>query len=514
MWRTYMLTLPSHDQRIQGGHAGSPTPRRKVFRSVLTGLTPSTFAVSSALKSCAKSLNKWGGVLVHAQLVKFGFLGCVYVATALIDLYSKFGEMGMAKDVFYEMGERNVVSWNSILSGYCKCGDLGTGRSVFDEMPERDVVSWNLIVLGYVRVGDMEEALHLFEQMPEKNAASWNTMLSGYVDSGRIELARSLLDAMPVKNNVSYVTMVAGYAKCGDVESARKLFDEFSEKNLFLYNAMIACYAQNSQPKEAIQLFEKMVEENFSVQPDRMTLASVVSACSQLGDMRFASYVLSYMEKHGIQLDDHLATALIDLYSKCGNIDKAYEIFQSLENKDLVSYSAMISGFGINGKVSEAVKLLQKMKDSSIAPNLVTFTGLLTAYNHSGLIEDGYTCFSSMKEYGLLPSNDQYAIMVDLLARAGKLEEAYELIKNMPMQPSVEVWGALLLACSIHNNVEFGEIAANCCSELEPDATGYYTLLANIYASLGRWDDTRRLKKVIEMKKLAKTPGCSWVESN
>lgn len=100
------------------------------------------------------------------------------------------------------------------------------------------------------------------------------------------------------------------------------------------------------------------------------------------------------------------------------------------------------------------------------------------------------------------------------MGRAGRLEDAYELIKSMPMKPHTGVWGALLLACSLHNNVEFGEIAAQHCFELEPGTAGYYSLLANIYASVGRWHDARRLRKNMERKKLAKTPGCSWTESN
>ncbi|KAE9450329.1 hypothetical protein C3L33_17745, partial [Rhododendron williamsianum] len=127
------------------------------------------------------------------------------------------------------------------------------------------------------------------------------------------------------------------------------------------------------------------------------------------------------------QIDDHLATALIDLYAKCGNIDKAYKLFQLLQKKDLVSYSAMIWD----------------------------------------------------KHYELVLSTDHYGIMVDMLGRAGRLEEAYELIKSMPMQPHAGVWGALLLACSVHSNLKIGEIAAKHCFELEPD-------VGNINAQLWR----------------------------
>ncbi|KAL7166010.1 hypothetical protein ACSBR2_036802 [Camellia fascicularis] len=477
-------------------------------------LCPSSFAISSSLKACARIGYEMGGISIHAQVHKFGFCGVVYVQTALVDFYSKLGSTGIARKVFDEMVGKNVVSWNSMLSGYLRSGDLAMAHSVFDEMPEKDVVSWNSMISGYGRDGNMEQACALFRLMPERNIASWNAMISGYVDCRKIELARSFFDAMPRRNTVSWITMISGYSKCGDVESAREVFDQMGEKDLLLYNAMIACYAQNSRSKEALQLFNKMLEPDVNIQPDKMTFASVISACSQLGDLRFVSWIDSYMNQLGIGMDDHVATALIDLYAKCGSIDKAYNLFRGLQKKDLVAYTAMILGCGINGRANDAIKLFEEMMDVQIYPNLVTFTGILTAYNHVGLVEEGYNCFISMQKHGLVPSADHYGIMVDLLGRAGRLEEAYQLIKSMPMQPHAGVWGALLLACSLHNNVELGEIAAKHCFELEPDTTGYRSLLASIYASVGRWDDAKSLRTDLQEKGFTKIPGCSWMEQS
>ncbi|CAK9135968.1 unnamed protein product [Ilex paraguariensis] len=470
------------------------------------GLCPTTFAVSSALKACARIVHTVGGISVHAQTQKYGFRGVVYVQTALVDFYSKLGHMETARKVFDETVGKNVVSWNSLLAGYLRSGDLAMAQSVFDEMPEKDVISWNSMVSGYGRKGDMDQAYCLFQQMPERNTASWNVMISGYVDCGKIEIARGFFKSMPQSNNVSCITMIAGYSKCGDIESAREIFDHVGVKDLLMYNAMIACYSQNSRAKEAVQLFDEMLQPNVNIQPDKMTLTSVISACSQLGDLRLGSWIESYINQLGIGIDDHLATAVIDLYVKSGSIDKAYELFYGLQKKDLVAYTAMILGCGINGRANDAIKLFEQMIDAEIRPNLVTLTGILTAYNHVGLVEEGYHCFTSMRKHGLIPNADHYGIMVDLLGRAGRLEEAHELIKSMPMQPHAGVWGALLLACSLHKNVELGEIAAEHCFELEPDTAGYRSLLFNIYASSGKWDDAKRLRKAIEGTGMTKIP--------
>ncbi|KAF2313167.1 hypothetical protein GH714_009571 [Hevea brasiliensis] len=321
--------------------------------------------------------------------------------------------MNTALKVFDEMLVKNVVSWNSILSGYLKLGHLAEAQRVFNQIPRKDVVSWNSMLTGCAKSGDMDQACLLFEQMPERNYASWNAMISGLFTTGGRE----------------------------------------------------------------VWIMDRVIYKKF-----------------------------------GIEFDDHLVTALINLYAKCGNIGKAYELFDGLKKKDVVAYSAMILACGINGKVYDAVNLFTAMVDAQIEPNLATFSGLLTAYNHAGLVEEGYQCFNSMMEHQLVPLLDHYAIMVDLLGRAGRLQEAYELIESMPMRPCAEVWGALLLACEVHSNVDFGEIAAKHCFELEPTTTGYYSLLANIYASVGRWDDARKLREVIKDKKLAKIPGRSWTE--
>ncbi|KAM4075019.1 hypothetical protein ACB094_10G138200 [Castanea mollissima] len=400
------------------------------------GLFPTTFAISSALRACARIEYRIGGVLVHAQVHKYGHCICVYVHTVLVDLYLKLGDMVTAQKVFDEMLVKNVVSWNSILSKYLKSGSLAEAQRVFNKIPRKDVISWNSMVLG------------------------------------------SIFDAMSQRNNVSWITMIAGYSKCGDVESAWKLFDQVNDRDLLFFNAMIACYAQNSQPKETIELFSLMLERNIDVQPDGLTLSSVISACSQL---KFGSSVESYMNKFGIELDDHLATALVDLYAKCGSIDEAYELFRGLRKRDLIAYSAMIFGYGINGKAVNVIRLFEEMLISHICHNLVTYTGLLSAFNQAG--------------------------------GAGQLEDAFELIRTMPMQLHAGVWGALILACRLHSNVELAEIAAQHRFELEPDTTGYCSLLANIYASVKRWDDAKRLRKVVGEKGFIKIPGCSWMDS-
>ncbi|KAI3504681.1 hypothetical protein L1887_26337 [Cichorium endivia] len=478
-----------------------------------SGLLPSSFTVASALKACARLGNGNGGIMIHGQVHRYGFCGDVYVETALLGLYTKVSDMETAKKVFDEMSERNVVSWNSMIDGYIKSGNLPMAEEFFSGTPHKDVVSWNSMVSGYTRTGDMEKALRLFQEMPERNPTSWNVMISGYLECENMDLARNFYNSMPKRNTISCITMISGYSKCGDVESARELFNEMNQKDQLLYNAMISCYAKNSRPKEALQLFDEMLQPKSNIQPDKMTLATVISACSQLGDFTFGSWIQDiYMKQISITMDDHLRTALIDLYSKCGSIDKAFKLFRELNKKDVIAYTAMILGCGINGKQQTAIQLFDEMLNSNIRPNLVTFSGLLTALSHVGMVEESYHFFNSMKRYGLVPTADHYSLMVEILGRAGRLQEAHELIKGMPMEAHAGVWGALLLACSMHKDVELGEIAAKHCFELETDSSGYGSLLANLYADVGRWEDAKRLRKRVHEKGSMKVPGSSWMD--
>ncbi|MQL72890.1 hypothetical protein Taro_005260 [Colocasia esculenta] len=475
-----------------------------------------TFAATSALKSCARLPSPRSGAALHAHLRKLGFAPSdVYVHTALVDLYGRTSGPVDAWKLFDEMPGRSVIPWNALLSACVKSGWIHAARELFEDMPVRDIISWNTMVSGYAKAGDMTAAVALFQRIPEKNSETWNGMISGYVEYGDMESARKLFDEMPEKSNVSWTVMIGGYARQGDVDAARLLFDKMGSRERFAWNAMIACYAQNGRPREALRLFNRMLKVHVSggAQPDEKTFSCLLSACSQLGHLRFGRWLESYIANVGVELDDQLRTAFVDLYAKCGSIDRAFELFNRLGMRDVVSYSAMIVGCGINGKSTEAIYLYKQMLDDKISPNEVTFMGLLTAYSHAGLVEEGCKCFASMaNDHGVTPLVDHYAIMVDLFGRAGQLKEAYNLIRSMPTRPHAGVWGALLLACRLHGNVELGEVAAEAYSELEPDSNAHSVVLANIYAAAGKWDNARRLWKVMEERGMSKIEGCSWAE--
>ena len=181
--------------------------------------------------------------------------------------------------------------------------------------------------------------------------------------------------------------------------------------------------------------------------------------------------------------------------------------------RDKVSWNAMIAGYGMHGYGEDALALFTKMQMMDNKPDHIAFLNVLSACRHAGMVDAGWRCFNRIsQDYDINPTLEHYACMVDLLGRAGRLNEAYDFIKRMPLEPGASVWGALLFACRIHCNIKLAKIASECLIKLEPNNTGNYVLLSNIYAAAGRWGDVSRIRALLKKSGVKKSPGCSWIE--
>ncbi|CAI0418957.1 unnamed protein product [Linum tenue] len=234
------------------------------------------------------------------------------------------------------------------------------------------------------------------------------------------------------------------------------------------------------------------------VELDGVTVVSILPACGYLKELEVGKLVHLLVKEKGLDRKLEVLNALVDMYSKCGKMEEARMVFDEMLERDIVSWTTMINGYGMHGHAETAVSLFRQMVDSGIKPNEVTFTSVLHACSHAGLVDDGLYLFNLMQEdTRRSPNVDHYTCIIDLLGRAGRLEEAYDIITTMPSAPSHAVWGALLGACVIHQKVELGELAAQSLFQLEPENTGNYILLAKLYAAVGRWKDAEALRDVM-----------------
>ncbi|CAN1285228.1 Pentatricopeptide repeat-containing protein At4g13650 [Linum perenne] len=250
--------------------------------------------------------------------------------------------------------------------------------------------------------------------------------------------------------------------------------------------------------------------------PDCVTVASILSACASTGALVMGKQLHSYALKAGITADIinlSICNALVSLYARCGKTREAYLVFDNMNIKDNISWNGLISGFAQSGHLEEALKVFSQMNKAEVEPNHVTFVGVLTACSHVGLVNEGLCYFESMsKEYGLVPKPEHYACVVDLLSRAGLLSRAKKFVEEMPIKPDAMVWRTLLSACVVHKDVELGEVAAQHLLDLEPEDSATYVLLSNMYAVSRKWNYRDRTRQMMKNRRVKKEPGRSWIE--
>ncbi|XP_039141221.1 pentatricopeptide repeat-containing protein At1g08070, chloroplastic-like [Dioscorea cayenensis subsp. rotundata] len=452
-----------------------------LFRQMLhLGPRPNNFTYPFLVKSCTAALSFRCGVMVHTHVVRSGLEIDPYIQSALICMYAGCKDVDSARKVFDGCSDWQTVCWNSMLDGYVKLGEIGQARVLFDRMGCKDVISWNTMINGLAILGELDDAQELFSQMPDRNVVSWNSMLAGHV-------------------------------KCGDVQGACKVFKEMPQRDIVSWNTMLACYAQSGHSSQALKLFDRM--KSVGMKPTDATIVSLLSACAHLGALDQGRRLHDYIDGNNIELSTILATALVDMYAKCGSFAQAWQIFHGIEQKDLLAWNTMMAGMAMHGYAEDALRLFCEMTENGTMPDDITFVVILSACSHAGMVKEGRCLLNSMKEkYGIDPKLEHYGCVIDLLARSGLLEEAMELTRAMPMEPNAPAWGALLGGCRIHENIKIAEDVGKRLLNIQPSHSGRYVLLSNIYATVNRWEDARNVRSMMIANGVAKIPGLSMIE--
>lgn len=489
------------------------------------GLWPDNYTYPFVLKAVGGIKEVSLGEKIHGFVVKCGLDGDCYVCNSLMDMYGELGFVGNVEKMFDEMPERDLVSWNVLISGFVKGKRFEDAVMVYERMrvvggvipDEASVVS---TLTACIALKDLELGREIHGYVARDlgfTTIIGNALLDMYCKCGCVDEARRIFDAMPRKNVICWTSMVSGYVNCGHLDEARVLFDRSPVvKDIVLWTAMINGYVQFNRVDEAMFLFREM--QFNRVKPDKYTVVALLTGCAQVGALEQGKWIHTYMEENRIPVDAVAGTALIDMYAKCGCIDKALEIFNGLKEKDTALWTSMICSLAVNGRFSKALELFSAMKQAGYKPDDITYVGVLTACSHGGLVEEGRHQFYSMtKMYDIEPKLEHYGCMIDLFGRAGLLDEAEELIGKMPNgnnEVVVPVYSALLSACRVHGNVDMGERIAKWLVDIGSGDSSVHTLLANIYASADRWEDVTKVRKEMRSMGVKKEPGCSSIEVN
>ncbi|KMT03580.1 hypothetical protein BVRB_8g192550 [Beta vulgaris subsp. vulgaris] len=455
------------------------------FSCMFTGdVRPNEFTLVSALNACSST----------------GFISQAY------QIYTLVIRLGF---------EWNVFVKNAFLTALIRNGELLDAIKIFDGCLNKDMVSWNAMISGYLQILPAEVPgfwLRMVREGVKPDAFTFSMVLSSLVDLGDDKLGMQMHGQL-VKFGHGSETCVGNsvvdmYLKFGELVNGFKAFHEIGCKNVRSWTAMATGCLTCGAPSKALELLGEM--KMAGIRPNQFSVATTFQACANMASLDDGKKAHGLRIKLGSQMDICVDNALLDVYVKCGCIDDAMLVFRRMMDRTTVTWTTMVMGFAQNGQPLEALQAFNEMITKGIQPNYITFVCVLYACSQGGFVEEGWKYFSSMTHiYGISPGEDHYVCMVDLLGRTGQIKEAEELIAGMPFKPGPLVWKTLLGACHIHGNFEAGKRAAECAIHLKQSDPSTYVLLSNMFAVSSHWEGAKNMRNIMKSKSVHKIQGTS-----
>ncbi|KAJ4952253.1 hypothetical protein NE237_029085 [Protea cynaroides] len=494
---------------------GNVVRGRRQYREVLAtytkmrelGLELNVYTFSCLLKSFAGSSAVTQGMKIHALSIKNGFAdGSIIIQTSLIDMYFKCGKIKLARQVFEEIPEIDIVVWGAMIAGfahnrlqrdavtylrkmvrqgiepnsailtailpvigelwarklgqevhgyviktkdyakqlfiksalidmYCKCGDMDSGRQVFYCSMERNAVSWTALMSGYVSNGRLEQALRSIIWMQKErvkpDVVTIATVLPVCAELKALKQGKEI-HGYAVKNcflpNVSIITsLIVLYSRCGSLESSHKLFNGMENKNVISWTAMIDAYLKNNCLHEALEVSRSMQLSKH--RPDSVTVARMLSACGEMGNLKLGKELHGYVLKRDFELIPFVCAEIVKMYGKCGVIEKAKSVFDAMPSKGSMIWTAIIEAYGFNNRYRDALDLFNQMRSGGFKPNNYTFNVVLTICDQAGFVDEACEIFNSMTgRYNIKALEEHFSIIIELLKCTGRSKEADKYI--------------------------------------------------------------------------------------
>ncbi|OVA06543.1 Pentatricopeptide repeat [Macleaya cordata] len=421
---------------------------------LLRGFSPDNYTYPIVTKACSHLHAVEDGKLLHGQIVKWGFESDMYIMSGVVNFYAS-------------------------------CGRVEVARKIFDKMPERDVVAWTSMISSYAQLNHSEESFHLFDEMKregvEPNMVTIVSLLSacGHIkdlDRGQWLHSYILENKMEYDTNISNGLMNM-YSKCGNMSSASEVFYKIPMKNTVSWNVLIGGFTQNGLPVEALTLFHEM--KSTGLRPNEITMVGALTACAQLGDLKQGKLLHLYIQENRINYDVFVGNALINMYSKCGDLDGAIFVFRQMQDRDIFSWTALITGYVQGSKFKEALALFQEMQLSGVEPNEVTLVSLLSASSQLGALDQGKLLHAYIEEHNVTYDLCLENALVDMYAKCGCLERALQIFHGMTCR-DIFSWNSMIGGLAINGH---GKDAINLFSQMQrredvvPDGVTFMAVL-------------------------------------
>ncbi|XP_057785206.1 pentatricopeptide repeat-containing protein At3g14730-like [Salvia miltiorrhiza] len=452
------------------------------------GVEPDKFTFPCAIKACLDVSDLRN---IHGLVHKFNLNFDLFIGSALLHCYLKFELMDDAVQLFERLPVRDdIVLWNAMINGFVQIGEFGKGLLIFRRMVDMGLMPNMFTVTGVL------SALAFSAEVYNGRVIHAYAIKMG-CDMG-IEVSNALIDM---------------YGKCRQLDAALLVFDSMSEKDMYSWNTIISVHEQCGDHDRTLRFLKVMASSGF--QPDVVTVTAALPACSHLSALMRGKEIHGYMIRNGLHKlgSVNIANAIMDMYAKCGSLREARVVFDETKGKDVASWNIMVMCYGMHGFGEEALSMFSLLCEGGLRPDAVSFVGVLTACSHAGFLSRGQEILAEMQpRYGVTPKIEHYACVIDMLGRGGRLEEAFELMSRMPIEPNQIMLRSFLAACQLHGNADLAGVVAERVLELEPNHSGNYVLMSNVFGAAGRYAEVAELRHVMRQKDVKKSPGCSWIE--
>ncbi|OWM80405.1 hypothetical protein CDL15_Pgr019685 [Punica granatum] len=470
------------------------------------------------------------GLLEDAVLLfnRFRRIGMLPGPVTMLSLIKACGGLGSQRlcEAAHGLIEKIGLSFNlpvenSVLDMYSSLLDVNSATKMFFMMRSRDTISWSIMMSLLVHLERASDALSLFHEMRNKKVASDALVIVNLISScailGDAIRGRQIHAHAIVKGHTAEVpvlnSLITMYSKCGDLGSSRTVFDRLEEKTSVSWAAIISGYEEQGCPNEALNLFTNARQEkNFTL--DSVVLLAALGASSEVASLELCMQLHCLALRTALSMHRLVKNSLISAYSKSGNMELAFGVFNEMGSFlcDIVSWNAVLNGYAINSCSEKAISFYNEMREAGINPDGATYTIVFSACSRAGLVDEGLIIFNQMMEESRVElRQEHYGCLVDLLARAGNLADAVGLANKFLDKAGPSVWKALLRGCTLHQNVELGELAARRLSETQEKEPDFTVMLSNFYALLGRFEDAEVLRSTLGKKGLSKSPAISSI---
>ncbi|XP_059626875.1 pentatricopeptide repeat-containing protein At2g13600-like [Cornus florida] len=478
---------------------------------------PNEFIVTTVLAGCVWAQDLIFGLQVHGYAIVSGFeSNCVKLIS---NMYFHCGDVSSAERILNGV-EGNATSKLIMIRGYAfnqRYQHVMNYVASENDIARLFEVDYTIILplltacakLCLLKVGKQLHGLFITSSSfyhscdtLEDGAIIGSALIDMYIKCGNFGEARKVFHTWLTAQHIFlWNSMISGYIYNNLIEDARILFEEMPEKNVVSWTSIISGYVQNGMPQEGLNLLVKMYsnEDRLRVEGNCLTIVVGLAACRDLTDLERGKQLHSKLIRTLTNADINnvaVGTALVDLYSKSGNLKYAQTAFDLMLEKNVAAWTSIITCYAVHGFGFRALEIFQQMMEMDVEPNEVTFVSVLNACSHCGLVGEGLQYFKLMREkYKLIPEEDHYTCLIDMLGRVGRLEDAWcllEEIEDLEMSKGCStgtVWTAMLGACKLHGNVELGRRVAKKMLESEKEDTTTYVTLSSVYAAAGMWNE-------------------------